>query len=195
MARASATPPSPWTVDEFLEWERQQEERYEYLQGLIRMMVGGTADHNTIALNIAAALRAGLQGEPCRVFMEGMKVRTAAAAMYPDMVVTCADVPPKDDVVGEPALVVEVLSRSTETFDRGPKWAAYQSIASLRQYALVSQDELRIDLYSRRGEGWTYQVLTGRKAKLRIAIGDFDMSTVEIYEGSSLDPRRRAAAG
>ncbi len=64
MARASATPPSPWTVEEFLEWERQQAERYEYLQGLIRMMVGGTADHNTIALNIAAALRAGLQSSP-----------------------------------------------------------------------------------------------------------------------------------
>jgi Uma2 family endonuclease len=157
-------------------------------------MVGGTADHNTIALNIAAALQAKLQGQPCRVFMEGMKVRTATAAMYPDVVVTCADVPPKDDLVGEPALVVEVLSRSTETFDRGPKWVAYQSIASLRQYALMSQDELRIDLYSRREDGWTYQVLTGRKVKLRVAVGNFDMSMAEIYEGTSLDPGRRAAA-
>ena len=74
MARARPTPPESWTVDEFLAWEREQEERYEYVDGVIRMMVGGTLDHNTIIGNVSSALRSQLKGGPCRVFVEGVKV-------------------------------------------------------------------------------------------------------------------------
>lgn len=155
-----------WTIDDFLAWEREQEERYEFLDGFIRCMVGGTADHNTIIGNLFAALKAQLQAKPCRAFIDGIKVLSAASILYPDLVVTCAPVEPKSDIVPAPAVVIEVLSRSTADFDRGRKWLAYQQIPSLLHYGLVSQDERRIDLYTRHGDGWQYRVLGDRDEAL-----------------------------
>jgi Uma2 family endonuclease len=186
---ARATPPGPWTVDDFLAWEREQEERYEFLDGLIRMMVGGTVDHNTIASNVLTVLRSRLRGGPCRAFMEGVKVASGAASMYPDVVVTCTPPDPKSDLLPEPVVVIEILSRSTQTFDRGQKWLAYQGIPSLRQYVLISQDELRIDTYDRQKNAWIYQALTGPEPRLALAVGKIELTMAEIYEDSSLDPR------
>jgi Uma2 family endonuclease len=192
MTTAVTTPPPPWTVEDFLAWERQQEERYEFVGGMIRMMVGGTADHNSIALNVASSLRNCLGGSPCRAFMEGMKVVSATTTMYPDVVVTCSQMPAKSDVVTESSVVFEVPSRSTEGFDRGQKWLAYQSIDSLEQYVLISQDELRVDVYTRREDGWDYRALRGPDATLGLAIRQIQLSMAEIYQSSSLDP---AASG
>jgi Uma2 family endonuclease len=194
MARARPTPPSPWTVEEFLAWERDQPERYEFHAGFIRMMVGGTLDHNTIAGNIMATLRGHLRGGPCRAFMEGGKVMSSAQLMYPDVVITCSAINPKSDVVPEPVVVFEVLSRSTEGFDRGEKWLAYQSLSSLRQYVLVSQDELRVDLYDRQKAGWSYRVLSGPSATLKLAVGRIELPMAAIYEGSSIAPGSPEAA-
>jgi Uma2 family endonuclease len=193
MARARPTPPSPWTVEEFLVWERDQPDCYEFYSGFIRMMVGGTLDHNTIAGNIMATLRSRLRGGPCRAFMEGCKVTSGSEVMYPDVVITCSAVNAKSDVVPEPVVVFEVLSRSTESFDRGQKWLAYQSIPSLRQYVLVSQDELRVDVYDRAEAGWSYRVLSVPEATLKLAAGQVELAMAEIYEGSSLDPARQTA--
>jgi Uma2 family endonuclease len=193
MARATPTPPAPWTVEEFLAWERDQPERYEFYSGFIRMMVGETLDHNTIASNIMATLRTRLRGGPCRAFME-CKVMSSSELMYPDVVITCAAVNAKSDVVPEPVVVFEVLSRSTESFDRDHKWLAYQSISSLRQYVLVSQDELRVDVYDREEAGWRYRVLSGPSATLELAAGPVRLAMAAIYEGSSLDPAQRANA-
>jgi Uma2 family endonuclease len=186
---ARATPPAPWTVEDFLAWEREQEERYEFFDGLIRMMVGGTADHNRIAGRVFAALLAKLRGGPCSVFIEGMKVAGATATMYPDVVVTCSPVDATTDVLPGPVIVFEILSRSTQTFDRGQKWLAYQTILSLQQYVLISQDELRIDTYDRQGNSWIYRVLTGPDARLALAVGKIEVAMAEIYEDSALDPR------
>jgi Uma2 family endonuclease len=180
--------PRPWTVDEFLEWERQQPERYEYVAGMILPMVGGTSDHHTISGNIFAVLRAALRGSGCRAYVEGMKVDAGAASSYPDVVVTCAPVAPKQDVVTEPVLVVEVLSRSTENFDRGAKWLAYQGLPSLRQYVLVSQDELKVEVFEREQGTWTYRALADPQTALTFAVGVCTMSLAEVYEDTSLDP-------
>jgi Uma2 family endonuclease len=186
---ARATPPAPWTVDDFLAWERQQEERYEFFDGLIRMMVGATADHNRIAGRVFAALLAKLRGGPCSAFIEGMKVAGATATMYPDVVVTCSKVDATTDMLPEPVIVFEILSRSTHTFDRGQKWLAYQGIPSLRQYVLISQDELRVEVYDRRDNSWVYQALTESDARLMLAVGNIELTMAEIYEDSALDPR------
>jgi Uma2 family endonuclease len=106
-------------------------------------------------------------------------------------VITCSAFNAKSDVVPEPIVGFEVLSRSTESFDRGPKWLAYQSIPSLRQYVLVSQDGLRVDVYDRKEAGWSYRVLSGLSATLGLAAGPVQLGTAEIYEGSSLDPARQ----
>jgi Uma2 family endonuclease len=185
---AHATP-KPWSVEEFLAWERAQEERYEFVDGIVRLMVGGTADHNTITGNVFATLRARLRGGPCRAFMSDMKVQTDGAVMYPDVVVTCAGVPPKGDTVPEPRVVVEVLSRSTESFDRGSKWTAYQRVPSLDQYVLVSQDRLRVEVYTRRDRGWAFEVLTEPAEVVRFPSLSVEVTIAEIYESTSLEPQ------
>jgi Uma2 family endonuclease len=192
LARARPTPPEPWTVEEFLAWEREQEERYEYVGGVIRMMVGGTLDHNRIALNIASRLRTLLAGGPCSVFMEGVKVVSATATMYPDVVVTCTSVSGQSDVVPEPEIVVEVLSRSTQGFDRGPKLDAYQQIASLKRYVLIAQEEIRVSVYERDNGDWRYRILQDVGAAVSFAVGGVTMTLAEIYERATVvDPATR----
>ena len=191
MARAQPTPPEPWTVEEFLAWERAQEERYEYVDGVIRMMVGGTLDYNTIALNVASRLRTLLAGGPCRVFMEAVKVVSDAATMYPDVVVTCTPGSGQSDVVPAPEIVVEVLSRSTQGFDRGAKLDAYQQIASLRQYVLIAQEEIRVSVYERDEGGWRYRILQDPDADLGFAVGGARLTLAEIYEGTTAAGRTR----
>ncbi len=180
--------PKPWTVDDFLAWERTQEERYEFLDGLVRQMPHGTLGHSTVLGNIAAELRTRLRGGPCRVFMIELKVRTDGAVMYPDVVVTCSPVPPKDDVVPEPKVGVDVLSPSTEGFDRGRKWDACQRIPSLDQYVLVAQDRLRVEVYTRRGRGWAFEVLTDPAEVLRLPALGVELDLAEIYGDTSLAP-------
>lgn len=179
------------SLDEFLEWERLQEERYELVDGLVRAMAGGTADHNTIVLNVAAGLRAATRASGWRVFAADMKVIVAGAVMYPDVVVTCTPLEPKSDRVHEPVLIVEVLSRSTHEIDRGRKWLAYQQLDSLRQYVLISQDQARIDIYRRNPsakQGWSYDVVTGLDAAVMLEPGTSATSLRDIYEGSSVAP-------
>ncbi len=195
MARARADLPEPWTVEEFLAWEREQEERYEYVGGVIRVMVGDTLDHNTIAGNVFSGLRSQLRGGPCRVFMEGVKVVSASATMYPDVVVTCTPGSGRSDVVPEPEIVVEVLSRSTQGFDRGPKLDAYQQIASLRQYVLIAQEEIRVSVYERDEGGWRYRILDDPDLRLGFAAGGAAMTLAEIYERTTAaEAARRPSA-
>jgi Uma2 family endonuclease len=111
--------PKPWTVDDFLAWERRQPERYEFVGGVIRMMVGGSNAHTIIKGNVFAALRARLRGGRCRALAGGSKVVTTTATIYPDAIVVCAPIDLAEDQVRAPAVVVEVLSRSTEDHDRG----------------------------------------------------------------------------
>ena len=195
MARARPNQPEPWTVEEFLAWEREQEERYEYVGGVIRMMVGGTLDHNTIAGNVFSGLRTQLRDGPCRVFMEAVKVVADAATMYPDVVVTCAPGSGQSDVVPEPEIVVEVLSRSTQSFDRGPKLDAYQQILSLKQYVLIAQDEIRVSVYERDDGSWRYRILQDLDARLGFAVGGANVTLAEIYERATIAERTTSQSG
>jgi Uma2 family endonuclease len=188
------TPPDPWTVEEFLGWEREQEDRYEYVGGVIRMMVGGTLDHNRIALNIASRLRTLLAGSPS-VFLDGVKVVSATATMYPGVVVTCTSVLGQSDVVPEPEVVVEVLSRSTQGFDRGPKLDAYQQLASLKQYVLIAQEEIRVSVYERDDGDWRYRTLQDVDAAISFAVGGVTMTLAEIYERSAVVDLARRQSG
>jgi len=165
MAQAAT---KPWTVDDFLAWERQQEERYEWHDGMVRAMVGGTLDHNRIVNNLVAALRPKLRGTPCAVFSENVKVKVGLAITYSDLVNTCSPQDAKADMLNEPIVIIEVLSPSTELFDRGRKWSLYQTLASLRQYVLVSQDTAHVECYTRRDGTWQYAALDGLASELSL---------------------------
>ena len=149
--------PKPrFDAEAYLEWERGNESRHEYLDGEVFAMVGARDAHVTVSLNLAMLLRNHLRGGPCRVYMADMKLRVEAADafFYPDVMVTCN---PGDRSAGRdyfkqaPTLVAEVLSESTAGYDRGRKFAAYRRVAELREYLIVDPDEFSVELY-RRGE-------------------------------------------
>ncbi|HYH20916.1 MAG TPA: Uma2 family endonuclease [Azospirillum sp.] len=174
--------PKPWTVAEFLDWERQQPERYEFVDGVIRMMTGATNQHSRIKRNLGATLHAALRGRACEAWVEGPKVVTAVAGTYPDAVVSCGPVDPADDRIEDPVVIIEVLSRTTADFDRGGKWVAYQSIPSLQHYLLVSQDEPRVDVFSRDGSGWRLEVFTGPDTNIPLPAIDCTLAMADVYE-------------
>lgn len=174
--------PKPWTVDEFLAWEREQAERYEFVDGVVRMMTGGTLAHTIVKGNLFAALRARV-AMPCRVLVDGAKVVTASATLYPDVLVTCSPVVMADDTVREPVLIAEVLSRSTAGHDRGAKWLAYREIPSLAHYLLVWQDRAQVELFSRQdGGGWELAIVEA-PALLRLEPLGVELDIGELYAG------------
>jgi Uma2 family endonuclease len=174
--------PRPWTVDEFLAWEREQAEPYELVDGIVRMMTGGTLAHTIVKGNLFAAMRTRVR-PPCRVLVDGAKVVTATACLYPDVVVTCAPVTMTDDTVREPRLIAEVLSRTTAGHDRGAKWLAYREIEGLAHYLLVWQDVRRVELFSRKaGGGWDLAIVEP-PARLRLEALGADLDIDPFYEG------------
>ncbi len=144
------------TADEFLDWDRHQTVRHEFVHGEVFAMTGAAERHVTVTLNVAMTLRNHLRGSPCRTLMLDMKLRVEAADcfFYPDVMVTCSAADAADPLIKrEPVLVVEVLSPGTAAFDRGDKFAAYRLLASLREYLLVDPDTRRCDLYRRGDDG------------------------------------------
>lgn len=156
--------PSPWTLEDFLAWEAGQGERYEFVDGVVRMMVGGTLVHNMITLNVAGLLRADLRGSSCRVFTSDVKVVSShtAESAYPDVVVICRSVDLSENRITEPTLIAEVLSRATADHDRGAKFELYKAVPALRYYLLVAQDQRLVDFYRRTTTGWELTRLEGQ---------------------------------
>jgi Uma2 family endonuclease len=178
------------SLDEFLAWEREQPERYEYVGGVVRMMTGGSLDHSTIASNLWTALRDKLRGTGCRPFRGDAKVIANQDVRYPDLSVTCSSIAGRDDIVPDPVVVIEIVSPSTEREDRGRKKFDYFATPSIRQYAIIEQDERLIDLYTRTQTGWTDEIVTGDAVLNLPAIG-VEISLDAIYEDTELDATRR----
>jgi Uma2 family endonuclease len=176
--------PQPWTVDEFLAFEAEEPERYEFVDGILRMMTGGSAAHSAIKGNMFAELKAALRSGPCRVDVDDLKVVTETAVMYPDILVICRPLAPDDDRVADPTVVIEVLSPTTETHDRIRKWRQYQTIGSLRHFVLIAQSERRIEVYTREGSGWQLAVVEPPEDTVALQAVAARLSLEAIYDGS-----------
>ena len=156
----SALPnPTTWTVEQYLKFERQSETRHEFYGGVLEAMAGATERHNQIASALNYTLFGQVIDRPCEVFQADMRVRaTETAYFYPDLVVVCGEATYETDhrdTLVNPDVIIEVLSPSTEDFDRGRKFAAYRAIDTLRDYILVAQETMHIEHYTLRpGEGW-----------------------------------------
>jgi Uma2 family endonuclease len=174
------------TVEEYLEWEVKQEFRHEYIDGEILAMTGGTLPHNDIALNFYTALRPHLRERGCRVNVSDAKVQASKNTryFYPDIVVTCD---PDDlkarDFIQHPKIIVEVLSPSTESYDRTKKFKYYRQIPSLQEYVLVDSEEIAVEVYHR-GEGkmWHYYQYEAGEAIALESI-EFECAIDLLYEG------------
>jgi Uma2 family endonuclease len=182
------------SLDEFLAWEREQPERYEFDGIAVTMMTGGSAAHVTIGMNLAFALRQALRGTPCRPFGSDMKVIANRSIRYPDISVVSQPIDDRDDRLTEPVVIIEVLSPTTERIDRGRKKFDYFATPSVRQYAIVEQDERRVDLYTRAEVGWTNEVVTG-DAVLNLSSIGIELRLDTVYEDTELDATRRQAGG
>jgi Uma2 family endonuclease len=157
MATAAIT--KRYTPEEYLALERQAKFKSEYCNGYITAMSGASREHNLITGNIHAVVWNQLTDRPCEVYLGDMRVRTSPVGLYtyPDVVALCGEPQFLDDEVDtllNPTLIVEVLSSSTEDYDRGDKFAQYKSIDSLREYVLVAQDEVLVEQFVRQGQEW-----------------------------------------
>ncbi len=177
------------TFDEWLEAERASlEGRSEYIDGEVFAMTGASAAHNAIVMNIGSALHTQMKGRPCQVYANDMKVRvrTRNTGAYPDLVAFCAEHEFQDnrrDILLNPSLIVEVLSDSTEAYDRGDKFALYRQIPSLRQYLLVSQHQVAVDLYTRGDDGrWILTDFSDLNDSIHLASVDCTLDLAEVYD-------------
>lgn len=152
-------PKTHYSPEEYLVLERSAEFRSEYFNGEIIAMAGESLSHGRIKLDAATALNIRLQGKTCEAFTSDTKVRTPGINMfgYPDVVVVCGEPLFHDtfqDVILNPKVIIEVLSPSTELYDRAEKFASYRQLESLTDYLLISQDKVRIEHYVRHGKFW-----------------------------------------
>jgi Uma2 family endonuclease len=190
-------PTTPYTVSEYLALERAACERHEYLDGQVYAMAGESPNHGRICVNLTVALSLQLRGSGCEVFIQNMKVRCESPRRrphssqdlyaYPDLVVVCGALQFHDavqDVLLNPTLLVEVLSPSTEAFDRGEKFYRYSAgLPTLTHYLLVAQDQPRIDHYHRDAGGlWTLRMVAGITERLDIAPFGWTVPLADIYE-------------
>ena len=172
----------------YLAWEREQTDRHEFLDGEVLAMAGGSPRHNLLGLAVGSELRLATRGGPCRVFSSDQRIvaREGEHYVYADASMVCAAIelsPGTSDVLANPAVLVEVLSASTEAYDRGRKWDGYQQIASFTDYLLVSQQSAHVEHYQRGTSGaWTYRVATagGRVTLTNGAVLEIDA----IYAGA-----------
>jgi Uma2 family endonuclease len=178
-----------FTVEEYLELEQTSDIRHEYFAGEVFAMAGGSKEHNIISGNVYSRLRSRLRGSSCNVFMSDMKVRINLANenqtifYYPDVIVSCDTEDQDRYFLNYPCLIIEVLSPSTETIDRREKLLNYRSLASLKEYVLISQDEVKVEVYRQdEKRNWTIQTLINRDDKLHLDSVGLILEMADIYE-------------
>lgn len=188
-----ALPQEKLALPAFLDWENAQPEKHEFYRGEIFAMVGGRRSHGCIIANLMLHLGLKLRGTPCRVFSEGMKVQIADDTIfYPDVFVTCDAQDLRTDMIFRaPMLVVEVLSPSTQAYDRGQKFALYRRMPSLKEYVLIDPDIRSAEAFRLNAEGLfvlhdmtTAETLELASVGCRIAMAD-------VFEGVEADSQAR----
>lgn len=177
-----------FTAEQYLDLERHTEIRHEFLDGTVYAMSGGSRAHSAICFNLAVSIGLQLRGTPCVGFSPDMKVRAGDASLfaYPDLAVVCGEPLLHDDhgdVLLNPVVIFEVLSRSTEAYDRGEKFERYKTIETLTDYVLVSQDRPRLEHFSRRPDGtWSLTELSRLESSLDIASINCRVPLSEVYD-------------
>ncbi len=191
----SALPEHRMTIPEYLAFERQAEERHEYLDGEVFAMGGASWRHGLVAGNAFAALHAQLRGRGCFVQASDLRVRIPATDLftYPDVVVVCGEPRFDDselDTLLNPTLIPEVLSKSTEDYDRGRKFAHYRSVESLTEYVLLAQDTVHVERFTRKSQDrWELWETDDVDSDLDLPAIGCRLVLREIYE-AVLDNRR-----
>lgn len=175
-----------YTAAEYLAQERQAESKSEYIDGYIVAMSGVSRYHDRIAGDVFASLHGQLRDGPCDIYTSDMRVRNVVTGRYtyPDASVVCGEPEFEDeelDTLLNPTLIVEVLSPSTEGYDRGDKFAAYRQLPSLQEYVLIAQNRPSVDHYQRQGEQWLLTAVTDLAGSVRLPAIDCELRLREVY--------------
>jgi Uma2 family endonuclease len=195
----SALPHPRITPEQYLEIERAAETKSEYYNGQMYAMSGGSYRHAQVIGNVTGELWTRLKGQPCSVTPSDMRARTSPSGLYtyPDVMVICGEpifADGRSDTVLNPTLMIEVLSPSTESKDRGFKFAQYRRIESLREYVLISQDEARVECFVRQPTGqWLLAEFVGLDAICHLESVDCDLPLSEIYYRVEVGPKAETA--
>ena len=176
-----------YTATEYLALERAAEHRSEFVDGRILTKSGGSLAHNYLVGNVLVGMRTQLRDRSCNILCNAMRVKVSETGMYayPDVVALCE--PPQledayDDTLLNPAVIIEVLSDSTEKYDRGEKFAHYRRLESLREYILIAQDKIRVEQYVRHGEHWMLSEISDPEDILRIETLGCEIALRDIYD-------------
>lgn len=196
----SDVPGKRLTAEEYLEFERGSDIKHEFYNGRIYAMAGAKRRHNVIALNIGSEIREHLKGRDCEAYPSEMRVFVPRFGLYtyPDVSVVCGKPEFQDavlDTLLNPVLLIEILSDSTESYDRGKKFQHYRSIESLQEYVLVSQNEARIEKYIRQGDGfWVLSEAVGVDSSITFESIDCPISLAEVYDKIDFEEPEAEAA-
>lgn len=174
------------TPEEYLQMEEDSIIKNEYINGEIYAMAGATDTHVTIAGNIFALLLSNLRGSGCRVYISDMKARIESknCFYYPDVIVTCEEKDREYSTYKKyPCLIIEVLSDSTEAFDRGDKFIDYQSLETLQEYVLINSKQVRIECFRRTENNlWIWQSYTEANNNFELTSINFIGKIKDVYE-------------
>lgn len=175
-----------WTPETYLVFERASHEKHELIDGDVRAMTGASRKHNLINFNITVALGTQLRGRPCEGYANDMRVRVPNHNyVYPDIAIVCGEAQIEDDQLDtllNPAVIIEVLSPSTEQYDRGTKFEHYRALESLQEYVLVSQAQPHIERYVRHEAGWLLTEVKGLDAVMELSSVGCTLTLSDVYD-------------
>lgn len=181
--------PKPYlSPQDYLALERQAERKSEYLEGEMIAVTGASENHILAVTNLVRELSAQLKQHPCRVYSNDLRIQVSATGLYTysDVVVACGERRFEDghaDTLPNPTLIIEVLSPTTESYDRGKKFEHYRALESLSEYVLVSQDQPRVEQFLRQdGNHWLFTATAGLDATVTLSSIQCELALTEIYD-------------
>jgi Uma2 family endonuclease len=193
------------TIGKYLQLEDKAFDKHEYHNGKLITMAGGTPTHGIIALKLAALLIAALKLKEAKNAVVGSDVKvwipSGKSFVYPDAAIIADPIgyyPGKQGGIANPLLIVEVLSQSTEAYDRGEKFEKYGTISSLREYLLVSQTEPKIEVFYRQAAGsdwWQIQIFSGMEATARLQSIDCEIALADVFQGVEFEEKEEKTNG
>lgn len=198
MSQALSQLPRRFSVEEYFKIDSDSQIRHEYVEGQIIDMAGGTDQHSQIIHNVHGALWTRLRGKPCQGRDGNLRVRFGRKVIYgyPDALIVCGQPQFDPQAAGNttllnPTVLFEVLSDTTEGYDRGRKFERYREIESFQEYVLIAQDRPSVEVYRRQRSGlWTLQPYLGKEASAAIFAAEIELPLAEIYGGINFPPEK-----
>jgi Uma2 family endonuclease len=190
----SVQPLQHWTPADYLAFERGHPGKHEFVDGRVILQAGGSRNHALIGTNVTSSLHQQLRLHPCVVYGSDMRIVIPQARryVYPDISVLCEPATFEDsldDTLTNPTVIIEILSPSTERYDRGKKFQAYQTIESFQEYLLIAQDAIVVEHFVRRADKlWTFDVITDPTAVITLTSIECTLRVEDIYEKIVLPP-------